>query len=90
MKFKLKGNDILNTHFISPDIPYATFSDEITHATKKEIVLTLNYGGEMLDLYRRYRDDMHIKNVVDLLEQMEVLFREYSYAVYSAKRKERS
>ena len=74
MNFKLKGRTLLNADTISPDIPYAEFSDGISIDTINRIVNNMNCGHIMLMLYKQHRDNLHITNVVTMLEKMEEVY----------------
>jgi len=77
MRTKRKGNKLLDANIISPDAVYATFNDDLCSKTKDEIVLFINYGSEMLSIYKQHRDSLHIVNVVEMLKKMEEVFHEF-------------
>ena len=83
--YKLKGNDIVNADFKEPMI-VGSFADGITRETKKKIVFDIMYGREMLGVYKRYRDDFNVVNVVDMLKEMEKIFAEWDYKNFEASR----
>ena len=85
MNFKLKGNYLLNADIVYPETIYATFSKELTPVAAKELVLNLNYGHDLLMVYKQFRDNLHITNVVEMLKRMDALLREYDYKVYEAR-----
>ena len=87
MTYHLKGNVLLNKDIYTPDMPYATFSEELTPVTKHEIVTELNYGSDMLKIFNELHADMRIVNVVDKIIEMEVVFQAYSYKLYELQRK---
>ena len=82
MNFKLVGTKLINGDIISPEIPYAEFSCVVSHSTMLNIVANLNYGHELLMIYKEYRDNMHIASVVSMLEKMEGIFAEYDYELH--------
>lgn len=86
MNTKLKGNLLLNADIITPETSYATFNDGLTRQTKKEIVLAINYGQEMLNIYEANRNNLHVVNVVDMLKKMEEVFSKFSYDRFEARR----
>jgi len=86
MTLKRKGNSAINADIISPEIEVASFSG-LSHSTIDEIVLNHNYGRDMLMLYKRVRDNMHIKNIMEFLEEADKLFKVYDYETYEARRK---
>ena len=77
MNFKLKDRTLLNADIISPDMPYAEFDPDLARNVPKNIVNSLNNGNEMLMIYKQFRDDLHIVNVVEMLKQMEEIYRAY-------------
>ena len=86
MNFKLKGRTLLNGDFKSPDMPYAVFDDGVGKQVVKEIVCNLNKGSELLSIYKQYRDNMHIKNITDMLSKMEEVYRQFNQEIDSIKR----
>ena len=88
MKHRLDGDNIIHGDIISPEVTLATFSKGISNATKKHYLNTMNYGDEMLMVYRRYRDNMHIENMVEMIREMEKIFQDYDIAEYSARRED--
>lgn len=82
MNYKLKGRTLLNGDMISPEISYAQFNAELHIETAKTLVNTLNNGHKMIMAYRQHRDNMHITNVVALLEKLESIYKEYEYREY--------
>jgi hypothetical protein len=86
MNFKLKGRDLLNGDIVLPEIPYATFSDEISKDAIKKLVVSLNHGSEFIKIYKEHRTNPHIENVVDMLKLMEDVYRKYDEELYALKR----
>ena len=87
MNFKLKGRTLLNGDIISPEIPYAVFDEGLSKPMVKYLVSALNYGHDMLMVYQQYRDNMHIRNVVEMLERLEEIHKKF-YAEGFASRRE--
>ena len=86
MKFKLKGRTLLNADIKSPEISYDEFSAAIEPKVIKTMVETLNSGHEMLMLYKQYRDNLHISNMVEMVQKMEAVFKKYDYKLYEIRR----
>ena len=80
--YKLHGDKILNTDF-KEHIVVGSFNNVLTREIKKKLILDLVYGREMLQVYKNYRDDLHITAVVEMLQEMEDIFtdwdREYTF-----------
>lgn len=74
MKYYLKGRTLYRRESFSPERPIATFSEELNVSTLREIVNALNKGTEIFNSYKRHRDDLHIVNIVKMLEEMESIF----------------
>jgi len=87
MNFKLKGRDLLNGDIVLPEIPYATFSEEISKEVVKKMVLSMNYGDEFIKVYEGYRSNMHIGNVLEMLKELEDIYGEYSKELYTNQRR---
>jgi len=90
MNTKVKGNLLLNADILTPETSsigvYATFHEGLTRQTKKEISLAINYGGEMLQIYERNRNNFHVVNVVEMLKKMEDIFSKFDYERFAARR----
>jgi len=86
MNLKLKNNKIIDGDIKSPEIEIATFSDELCEDVKKNIISTANHGSYMLKLYSQYRNNMHICNIVEMLEKMEKIYNYYDMEIYSTKK----
>ena len=86
MKFKLKGRTLLSAEIISPDMPIAEFSEGYSKQGVKTIVANLNYGSEMLSIYKKYRNSLHIVNVVEMLNKMEEVYQRFDTETYEIKR----
>lgn len=80
--YKLHGNKILNIDF-KEHFVVGSFNNVLTREIKKKLILDLVYGREMLQVYKNYRDDLHITAVVEMLQEMEDIFadwdREYTF-----------
>jgi hypothetical protein len=85
MKLKLKKNKVIDGDIKSPEMEIATFSDELCEDVKKNIISTANHGSYMLKIYALYRNNMHICDVVEMLEKMEKVYKKYDNDVYLAK-----
>ena len=86
MNFKLKDRTLLDADIISPDMPYAEFDPDLARNVPKNIVNSLNNGHEMLMIYKKYRDDLHVVNVVEMIKQMEDIYRAYDRTEFEIKR----
>ena len=87
MHFKLIGNTMINGDIVKPEIPYAVFSDDLNRAEMKKIIANLNYGNDMLLLYKQYRGKMHIKTIIEMIEKMESIFRKFDYEMYEIRKR---
>ena len=75
MDLKLSGNDIISNF---AKMKMAEFDKEfVKKFDKKYFILRTNFGSEMLSVYQTHRSDMHIANVMKMLEKMEQLYTEY-------------
>ena len=75
MDLKLSGNDIISNF---AQMKMAEFDKEfVKKFDKRYFILRTNFGREMLSVYEKYRSDMHIANVMKMLEKMEQLYTEY-------------
>jgi hypothetical protein len=83
MNFKLKDRILLNGDIVSPEIPYAVFDEGLSKDVMKRILLILNYGNQLLLLYKEYRNSFHIVNIVKMLEKMESIFQKYDQETYA-------
>jgi predicted regulator of amino acid metabolism with ACT domain len=86
MNHRLKGRTLLHGDFDSPDIAIAEFSKVIDRKYVKEMVTALNHGDEMLRIYQQHRDNLHITNIVPMLERMESVFHRWERDLYAARR----
>lgn len=86
MNFKLKNRTLLNGDIISPEIPYAVFSEDLEKSQVKRIVNLLNKGTDILYIYKQHRDNFHIANVERMIEAMEKVFSEYETIEYQIKK----
>jgi hypothetical protein len=78
MKIKLHGNDILCTD-VKPNIKIAEFNDECIPREKKYLVLMANFGQDFMEIYQTHRMNMHIANMVGMIEKMELLYEQFDY-----------
>ena len=74
---KREGNQLLNADFETP-MAYAVLYEGLTDKAKEDITRAVHYGSQMLDVYRSRRDNLHIANVMRMLEEMESIFGEFS------------
>ncbi len=86
MNLKLEKNKIIDGDIKSPEMEIATFSDELCEDVKKNIISTANHGSYMLRIYDLYRNNMHICNIVEMLEKMEKVYNNYNMEIYSTKK----
>ena len=86
MNFKIKNRTLVNADIVSPVIAYAEFSTDLAPAYCKEIVETLNYGHEMLRLYKAYRNNLSLGLAADMVEKMELIFRAWDYKLFEIRK----
>jgi len=86
LNFKIKNRKLLNADIISPEIEYAEFSDELTPGTAERLVNSMNQGDEMMMIYKQMRDDMHIANVLNMLERMEHIYAIWTQEDFNIRR----
>jgi len=86
MNHRLVGNKIIHGDIISPDLVIATFSNQFCKEYQKQLVNSLNHGHEILMLYKQYRDNLHITNVLELLEKIEKEYLQWSSNEYQIRR----
>jgi hypothetical protein len=87
-KIKRNGNQILDANF-SDETPLeiAEFSDNLTKDAKNKFVTNHNFGIEILEVYQRHRNDMHIGNICKMLEKLENVYEEYFFETEENRRK---
>lgn len=86
-QYFVKEKVLYNSDLVSPLVPYAAFSAGLGKDSVNRIVATLNYGGLMMDLYARSRDNLHILAVTDMLKEMEDIYTAYKTVMYESTRK---
>ena len=84
MKHELHGSKLIHGDIKDPKIEIAEFTNVLKRCDQKSLVVTLNNGDDMLRLYQKYRDNLHINSVVELLEQMEEVYQKWNYEMYEA------
>lgn len=89
MNHRLKGRTLLHGDILN-DTSIAEFSDALTEQAIHRMVNAMNYGDEMLRLYQGCRENMHIANILPMLEKMEEVYRNWDEAEYNAKRRYKS
>lgn len=85
MNHKLKNRTLLHGDIVN-DVSIAEFSDALAEQSMHRMVNAMNYGDEMLRLYQSHRDNKHITNILQMLEEMEKVYRNWNEAEYNAKR----
>ena len=86
MLIEKSKDDIFYAEFKEPKIPIATFTKALTKKAKMDFVLDHNYGEEFIAIYKHYRNDMNISNVMKMLGKMEEKFHNYDNAKFEVKR----
>ncbi len=86
MKLKVKGRTLLHAEFAS-EMPVAEFSPHLSKEAVHNIANDYNYGQQMLQVYGAYRDNLHINNVVEMLAEMEPLYRAHQEQKFAISRK---
>jgi hypothetical protein len=84
MNYKLKGRTLLHGDVTQPETVIAEFSDKLTRTSAKELVAAMNYGHDLLMLYKQHRDNLHVVNVVTMLQAMESVYKQWDAEVYNA------
>ena len=87
MNFRIKNRKLLNADIISPEIVYAEFSSELVESQAECMVNAMNNGHDMLLIYKEMRDDMHIVNVMEMLNRMERIYAKWVEREYQIQRK---
>lgn len=85
MKIKLHGDDIIWVD-IKPNIKIAEFNDECITFDKKYLVLMTNFGQEFMEIYQKYRMNMNIVNMAEMIEKLEELYAKYEYEITRIRR----
>jgi len=83
---KLRGRVLIHGDFLSPDAKIAEFSNDFSQSYMRELVAALNHGDDMLRIYKCHRDNLHITNVVPMLEHMERIFHAWEHDLHVARR----
>ena len=84
--YRYKANKMLNADIISPELVVAEFSDQLVKGEAAKIVNNLNFGQEMLQLFGEHSDDLHIANVMQMLEKMDKVWAKWSEQDYNIRR----
>ena len=87
MKLKRKSNLLLNADFIQPEVIVAECSEDLSRDEVAKIVWNNNFGEDVYTLYKLFRDDMHIVNVVQFLEKLEKLYVEVEKEKFARQRR---
>jgi hypothetical protein len=87
MKIKRFQNKILLKDFHSPDVIVASFEDDLIPEHKNHFINEHNCGTEVLEIYEKFRCDLHISTVQRMLEEMEKVFINYDQQRFEIKRK---
>ena len=75
MDLKLSGNDIISNF---AQMKMAEFDKEfVKKFDKRYFILRTNFGREILSVYEKYRSNMHIVSVLEMLGKMEQLHTEF-------------
>jgi hypothetical protein len=90
MTFKLKDRTLLNADIISPERPYAVFSDELTQSAVENIAVELNHGSKVLHILGSYHGVTNFEQVGKMVIELKDAYADYSYARYEIERRERS
>jgi hypothetical protein len=80
---------MINGDIVKPEIPYAVFNDDLNPAEMKKIIANLNYGNDMLLIFKQYRDNLHIMNVIEMITRMEEVFRKYDYEMFEIRKEDK-
>lgn len=84
---KLKDNKLINADFIKPEMVYAEFNEGLSEDCKREIVRAIEYGQKMMYIFESYRNNMHISNVVDMIEKMEKVYEKFDTVRFEDRRR---
>ena len=76
MKVQRKGILLFDDILEGAKRKVAQLTPDLTNQCMNEIVIGINQGYIMLKLYESYRDNLHIANVMDMLKQMEEIYKE--------------
>lgn len=87
MKIKRDGQLIADAGFAHPVMDIATFNSRLNEEGKDQFILEHNAGVELLQIYAGGRLNMHVCDVVKMIELMEEVYRKYEYERYSFERK---
>lgn len=90
MNHRLKGRKIIYGDIIDPDLTIAELSEKLTLTECEKFVSSLNNGHEMLLTFERYRNDLNIYSVVNLMEELKKSFIQWERDMIAAQRKERT
>lgn len=82
------GNRVFDDNFKTDRLVLEFVENEWTNRAKSDFVTDHNFGKQMLDIYGKYRDSMHISNVMEMLKEMEENWGKYSYERFENRQKE--
>lgn len=74
MNIRIKGLTVINDDIINKDYPILTLESDLTKITKQTIIIALTKGDEIYNIYKNNRDNLHISNVIQMLNQMEKVY----------------
>lgn len=74
MQIKIIGSSILDA--LSTPTYIAEFVEDTPKELKKELINSVNFGSQMMAIYGKHRDNMHISNVLEMLKDMESVWNE--------------
>lgn len=82
MNVKLKDKKILDVNVKTFDLIIGEFNKDLVIEKQKEIIETINCGYRFIQLYKFCRDNLHISNVVIMIEEMEKIYSQYDKTMY--------
>jgi hypothetical protein len=82
MKFKLEGNKLLNAEIVSPEYPFAEFSDELCKDIPRKIVSTLNHGDDVLNILGKYHGLNDFIMTTEMVKELKDAYGRYLFDQY--------
>ena len=85
MNHRLKGRTLIHGDILDPEIPIAEFSEDFSAIEREKLVASLNYGHDMILAYATYRQRGALHDVVNLVAQLEEIYRNWTQAMFDAR-----
>lgn len=89
IKLILIGNVIKAANF-KPALPVGKFDNTLNDEAKCNILNDYNHGIQLLEVFKRYRNNFQIHDVVDMLYEMNTIYQKHEKESFEIRRKHTS